>query len=456
MAMRILETHEIVAVPERLYCVRRHRGRRTHLPVARLRFWVERVLMVGSLLRRRAISYPRTHRYRASKWLLRDLGAALGLERAASSTMEMLGRIKARTMRWARRATRATAATLHGSTSRLLSHWPAPRRRVAVSPVASPRIVYFLWQYPVASQTFIRRELAALRRLGVAVVVVAEERGVDAATDLDGAPAALYLSDVARGRTVDLMVRRLIRHPWSLSSLALWVVGRRYGPVKSWREDCVVLGRAARLAAVLEREGATRVHAPWADRIRAGRAAGGGGAAHSLLGAGEGPRAAARASSHRPSRSTRRRRRHRVRRSVYPRPSAGSGRAAARADSRRLGRPRAGAVRARSSTSRTGRHAARSHRGSHDRGEGHPPSARCRRRASSARRPPGVARRRRRRRAVVDQLSARGAPPAIAGSVWSASSDSSVRFRSSRSIDRVRAADVFVLRLREAATAEAT
>jgi glycosyltransferase involved in cell wall biosynthesis len=65
---------------------------------------------------------------------------------------------------------------------------------------------------------------------------------------------------------VALLLRRLLRRPWSLVSLACWVVGRRYGPIKSWREDRVVLARAARLAVVLEREGATWVHAPWADR----------------------------------------------------------------------------------------------------------------------------------------------------------------------------------------------
>src|SRR4026207_525873 len=59
---------------------------------------------------------------------------------------------------------------------------------------------------------------------------------------------------------------RALRHPWRLASLALWVIGLRHGTAKSWGEDLALLGKAARLAVVLEGLGATRVHSPWADR----------------------------------------------------------------------------------------------------------------------------------------------------------------------------------------------
>jgi glycosyltransferase involved in cell wall biosynthesis len=266
MALRILDTHEIVAVPDVVYCVRLHRGRLTSLRFPRQRFWVERVLMIVRLRRRGALSYTRTRRYRASRMLSGALAGALGLTAAAATVRGMVRWGKSRVTAAARRFLRAANRLAYRSVSRSLARWPAPRRRVAVTRgAAPPKVVYFLWRYPVASELFIRRELAALSRLGIAVAVVAEEPA-DQTIDLDGAPAALLLRELAPEPFEELLRGLLLRRPWRLLSLASWVLGLRHGANKSWSEDLALLEKAARLAVALERLGATRVHSPWADR----------------------------------------------------------------------------------------------------------------------------------------------------------------------------------------------
>jgi glycosyltransferase involved in cell wall biosynthesis len=265
MALRVLDTHEIVAVPDIVYCVRLHRGRLTRLRFSRQRFWVERVMMVVALRRRGALSYTRTRRYSASRALLSALSVASGLTLAAAALHGVLRRAKRRVAGVSRRVLRASNAMVYRCVSRSLARWPAPRRRVGAARGASPQIVYFLWRYPVASETFIRRELAALSRLGVPVAVVAEERG-DQAVDLDGAPSPLLLRELAPEPLSELVRGRFLRQPWRLASLAMWVLGLRHGASKSWSDDLALFERAARLALVLERLGATRVHSPWADR----------------------------------------------------------------------------------------------------------------------------------------------------------------------------------------------
>src|SRR5262249_12511808 len=145
MGMRLLETHDIAAVHEPLYFVRRHTERRTAMRLSALRFWWERVAMVRDLVKRGAITYPRKRPYRYSAWQWRGLAMASGLPGAVSFAPEAAGRLVARALRIARRLRRTIAGVFHRSAVRLLSRWPAPGRRSA-SPRSQPqaRVVYLL------------------------------------------------------------------------------------------------------------------------------------------------------------------------------------------------------------------------------------------------------------------------------------------------------------------------
>lgn len=151
----------------------------------------------------------------------------------------------------------------------MLARWPAerllPSRRVRSSS-RPPRIGYVFLRYPGLSDTFVRRELRALRTRGVNVDVFAQAPGVHAPSADPGAPggSVIYFGGSrANGRR--RLAVALARRPWAVIRLWLFIVRHRDRHAKSWGRDLAVLEEAALLASMLDERGVTHVHAPWAD-----------------------------------------------------------------------------------------------------------------------------------------------------------------------------------------------
>ena len=129
------------------------------------------------------------------------------------------------------------------------------------------RIAYVLWRYPTLSETFIRREVQSLRQAGVALHVFALEPDVPPAPDDVAAPAGrvIYFGPqsqrVGRSRLLFYFVRR----PWTVARVVLLVIRHHAGSSARWWRDRETLYLAAQLAAALDAEGITHVHAPWTD-----------------------------------------------------------------------------------------------------------------------------------------------------------------------------------------------
>ncbi len=134
-------------------------------------------------------------------------------------------------------------------------------------PADGERIAYILWRYPSLTETFVRREVQALRSAGLHLEVFAlEPANPPLPADLESpAGAVTYFGppDTERGRAI---VRQYLRKkPWTVVRLWLFVVRHRYRSHKLWWHDRDVLYLAAQLAAVLEERGTTHVHSPWAN-----------------------------------------------------------------------------------------------------------------------------------------------------------------------------------------------
>src|SRR5262245_2514038 len=117
------------------------------------------------------------------------------------------------------------------------ANWPIalfPGGRTGRRP--AKRIAYFLWRYPVSSQTFIQRELTALEATGIDLHVIAE--GGDG--DLCRVRRTEYLHPIRPSATVRDVITFALRRPFRLANLVTYVLFRTYRPPKSLAEDAQV------------------------------------------------------------------------------------------------------------------------------------------------------------------------------------------------------------------------
>jgi colanic acid/amylovoran biosynthesis glycosyltransferase len=128
-------------------------------------------------------------------------------------------------------------------------------------------IAYIFGRHPILSETFIRREIAALNDAGIPLQTVADEPDAPsvAADPSLGQSDTIYLLPMDPLRRARFIKERLRRAPLRSLNVFLYVVFSRYGSYKTWEEDRNVTRHAMYLAGVLEERGITHVHAPWAN-----------------------------------------------------------------------------------------------------------------------------------------------------------------------------------------------
>ena len=148
-----------------------------------------------------------------------------------------------------------------------MSWWPLVWFRRDQPRSGAPSIAYVLRRYPILSETFIRREIAALRETGIPLQVVAEEpdaRSIAADPSLAHTDT-IYLLPHDPHRGAQFVRARIRRAPLRSLNVFLFVVFSRYSSYKGWREDLSVMRHAMYLAGVLEEQGVTHLHSPWGN-----------------------------------------------------------------------------------------------------------------------------------------------------------------------------------------------
>jgi len=125
-----------------------------------------------------------------------------------------------------------------------------------------------MWHFPLLSETFIQREIDALKRKGLRITIIA-----------DAVPDTSLLDDLARhliqdtvailpldARKSAIFARSFVRHrPLRMANLSLFVLFHRYHEKKSYRFDREILRKAVYIAGLCLDLDVTRIHAPWAD-----------------------------------------------------------------------------------------------------------------------------------------------------------------------------------------------
>lgn len=123
------------------------------------------------------------------------------------------------------------------------------------------RVAYLLWRFPVVSETFVQREVRALRRLGCDVVVFADspgKAGGSGCVEREWLDTTTYMWPPS-----PLRWARALRRFRSLALLRR-VRRERYGHGKSLWLDVITWAKALYLAQLMHEERIAHVHAPWA------------------------------------------------------------------------------------------------------------------------------------------------------------------------------------------------
>jgi colanic acid/amylovoran biosynthesis glycosyltransferase len=271
MALLVVDKYDIELVPEFLYAYRIHGANTSEsLRFKNLRFWWRSYLSARELVRSGRIGFPTRKEYNLSKLMLLGLGDALGLSQVPRLMRQTLS-IPKRALGVARQQILAPLVShLYESAVNHLS-WPVdcPTSARGNGLPREKHIAYYLWRFPILSETFIQREVRALKEAGLAVHVVA-----DAAQDVEllGPDARSlmehteYLLPINAERLWGYKYRLLWRNPLRYLSLFLYVVLHRYTRYKTFAEDKEVFDKAVYLAGTLEDGNVDHLHSPWADR----------------------------------------------------------------------------------------------------------------------------------------------------------------------------------------------
>ena len=168
-----------------------------------------------------------------------------------------------------RRAFASFRYRLHRAAGNCFPHWPMPAnaRNKQANVNGNECVGYFIWQYPVLSQTFVQREVAALKESGLSVVVISdippdEEFQCQAA---GAGPSVKYLHAIDEQMLGRYKRYFFFRSPLLYLNLFVYVLCHGYHGYKSFDFDRTVFAKAIALAALLKESGINHIHSPWAD-----------------------------------------------------------------------------------------------------------------------------------------------------------------------------------------------
>ncbi|MFI5365064.1 MAG: glycosyltransferase [Candidatus Binatia bacterium] len=266
MALRILDRYRIKLVPEFLYCRRVHHENTTEsLRFKRIRFWAQQYRIRRQLVRAKRVHFLSGVQFDVHKLLGAIVRDAWQRRRRGVHT--------AWDRSWAFLRFRVVApvsAILYRTAINRLSWWPlswSGRRGTGARVTAPARIAYYHHRFPLLSETFVQREIVALRHAGLTVDVIAVTAGDDAHLDDDARrlkDTTHYLDLQDRTQLAACRRRFFARRPFATLNAFLFVVLGRNRAHKSFASDCALFNRALCLAGVLKKRGVTRLHCPWA------------------------------------------------------------------------------------------------------------------------------------------------------------------------------------------------
>jgi colanic acid/amylovoran biosynthesis glycosyltransferase len=271
MDLRIADKCEVRVLPEFLSCTRKPKRSGISPRLEAVRLWIKRMLTCRSILKSDPRHFLSERRYSLSKFMVRGLLTSLGFAQFFKRNIPGRALWKIRRLL----TEEILTPTLRYSYKALVNYaswWPIDMFTFHIRNQLDQerRVAYVLWRFPTLTQTFIQREVEALRRFGCAVEVFSEASG--ALDLLDENAKAIsegchYLKDADNRLLKDYQKRFFLKNPFLFLNLFLYVVTHRYASFKSFREDIRIFSKAVLLAGALQEKKISHVHSPWADQF---------------------------------------------------------------------------------------------------------------------------------------------------------------------------------------------
>ncbi len=266
-SLRLLEFFDISFLPQALYCRKTVRKKVYFGRLKKFKTWCEILSIYFTLRKSGKLSSLHTIEYRPAKVVWRGLYEVTGLRQIIERFIRVYKSYYNR-CNWQLFTPISIAG--YSLARNVLARLPLPSP--AFNPTnASPhkkRIAYFLWCYPELSQTFVQRELAALRRTGAAVYVITES--YDEGNFLEEYRYHLRENNICLIPMNETRLKNdkrnfFFKNPCRYVNLFLYVVCRNYHVHKNFDFDKKIFAKSVYLAGILRENNITHLHSPWAD-----------------------------------------------------------------------------------------------------------------------------------------------------------------------------------------------
>ena len=253
--LRISESREIGVVPDHLYSWRGESKIKSRPKPLRNWFWTLKYM------------FRRQHKSRMQKTisqvLLQSFRNASGLGRVFGKLKSLVNRAHFRSRKYRDHFTQFVY-------EKIVLRLPAP----SLNPIertaeSEKRIAYYIWHFPVLSQTFVNRELSALKKSNVSVQIIADEAETIDLADENARGLLSQTHYLLPLKTKELRRYKnyfFVRNPFRYLQLLFFVLTHRYGPFKNKKRDFEVFSKAVYLAGILKDLKITHLHSPWTDR----------------------------------------------------------------------------------------------------------------------------------------------------------------------------------------------
>jgi colanic acid/amylovoran biosynthesis glycosyltransferase len=270
LALRIADRFPIELVPEMLYAFRSREQRRPLSRIASVRNCIHSFNCCRTLRKSKEVSFLQLPDYSSVRQLIPGIWRSLRLGGIRDRLRRTAGRVKSfrSDFFWKRLVPAIDWAYLRFAGR--LSWWPVDLFQIRSGALrdGAGKLAYFTWRFPILSQTFVHRELAALKRSGIEILVLAEEPDNTEMAD-DNARSLLgqteYLNQIDNDRLRKYKRYFFYRNPFLYTNLLFYLMTRQYKRRKNIMDDVYNFSRAVALAGLLKDSDVDHVHVPWSD-----------------------------------------------------------------------------------------------------------------------------------------------------------------------------------------------